>query len=322
MIETRNVIDNLLDGAIEILVKNNDISEKDFKDIAVKFGYLLRMPDNNVEALFKITVRDLTHYFSYQKKNLMLIGIPDEMFDSISKEMTEKYPECNMFDRKPSQELIDRRNKNIEILKKDNIVFIENLSHGFEEKNVKIKDLDTIVKKAISTLLVVQVACDINYERDYEEAVKVTNNIFKRYNITLDDLNDKEKRIMDGTYTKQDAIDMDWAYEIYWSICWYLGLVDDIKNGGECCDCNEAIRLVLSSKNEIEFKEKCKVRSTSELLDMLDLYHLYNWALVENQINESANIGNLDYSNVLERRRGLEWLISSEFDWYNIKMSA
>ena len=50
-------------------------------------------------------------------------------------------------------------------------------------------------------------------------------------------------------------------------------------------------------------------------------YEIY-WAINEKKINPNSSIGNLNASNVIERRRGLEWVISKENDWYNISMSA
>ncbi|MCI8654866.1 MAG: DUF4272 domain-containing protein [Clostridia bacterium] len=35
-----------------------------------------------------------------------------------------------------------------------------------------------------------------------------------------------------------------------------------------------------------------------------------------------TNIGNLNPEVVLERRRGLEWLISKEYDWNNISLDT
>ena len=55
---------------------------------------------------------------------------------------------------------------------------------------------------------------------------------------------------------------------------------------------------------------------------MLDLYYRYNWATVEKQINENANIGSLNPEVVPERRRALEWLISDTYDWFDISLDT
>lgn len=49
---------------------------------------------------------------------------------------------------------------------------------------------------------------------------------------------------------------------------------------------------------------------------------LANRAVNESNVNPEAAIGNLNPSVVIERRRGLEWIISDIDDWYDIDMPA
>ena len=70
-------------------------------------------------------------------------------------------------------------------------------------------------------------------------------------------MNSKEKRVIEGSYSAQDVIDMDWAYEAYWTLCWCLNLVDDISDGGLLCDCTQALSFVIKSNSFDEFKNKC-----------------------------------------------------------------
>jgi hypothetical protein len=106
------------------------------------------------------------------------------------------------------------------------------------------------------------------------------------------------------------------------SISYALGLVDDIRDGGALCDCNFIIQTIASCKDVEDFKSKCKLRDIEEILDMLDLYYRYDWAVTEQRIKPETNIGCLIPSNVVERRRGLEWLISTEDDWFNISLDT
>ncbi len=128
--------------------------------------------------------------------------------------------------------------------------------------------------------------------------------------------------MFDGTYQEQDLIDLDWEYEAYWSLIWALGIIGDISNGADVCNCDFAIKLVTESKTYEDFKSKCNLRDINEVLDMLDLYYRYHWAVVDKRINPQTNIGALNPSVVVERRRGLEWLISNEEDWYDISLDT
>ena len=53
-----------------------------------------------------------------------------------------------------------------------------------------------------------------------------------------------------------------------------------------------------------------------------DLYFRYSWAINNHKAATDSKIGSLDSSVVIERRRGLEWILSAENDWYNLSQSA
>ena len=215
-----------------------------------------------------------------------------------------------------------RKNKSIEIIKNLGITVNEGLPCVEDSSEVKLKNLDEICKRAIACLFSIQVACDINQNNDYKESVNFFKKIMQKFEVE-NSLNSKDKRIFDGSYSAQDSIDMDWAYESYWVLVWALGFVDDIKDGGELCDCLQSIQLVINCENYEDFKSKCKLRDVEEILDMLDLYFRYHWALVDNKfINSETKIGDLNYSLVVERRRAFEWLVSDKEDWYEISLDT
>ena len=320
-INNRNIKENLINYAINILLTNNIVSNDDIVNLSFSVAYAFTKVDGAIEALFKAELKNgVTYYFAAQNNKVMLVEISEEQYIQTTNYMIENH-EClknNVLQETNIQK--NRRIKNNSYLKELGIVTNDNLLCMYNDDDVRLKDIDFICKKAIATLLVVQVACDIN-NGQYEESIKFFLPMLKKYDVE-EYLNSKEKRIIDGTYDEQDPIDMDWAYEIYWSICWCLGLVDDIKDGGQTCDCDAAISLVMKSNSVDDFKNKCNIRSISEILDMQDLYFRYHWAINEKKVNPSASIGTLYESNVVERRIGLEWIISDEEDWYDISLNA
>ena len=216
----------------------------------------------------------------------------------------------------------ERREFSNKRIKSMGIACHESLPMIESSKDVKLKSLDEICKRAIAALISTQIACDINND-NYEESLKFFSNKLEQFEGVKECLNEKEKRLFDGTYSRQDAIDVDWEYETYWALVWALGLIDDdISNASNICDCPRAITLVSKTRNLEEFKRKCSLRNIEEILDMLDLYYRYHWATTEKRINADTPIGNLNPSVVVERRRGLEWLISNEEDWYDISLDT
>jgi hypothetical protein len=55
---------------------------------------------------------------------------------------------------------------------------------------------------------------------------------------------------------------------------------------------------------------------------MHDLYFRYNWAVNHSKVEPNTSLGNINSSNVIERRRALEWVLSSEDDWYDLTLAA
>ena len=173
-----------------------------------------------------------------------------------------------------------------------------------DSSQARLKDIDIICKRAIACLISTQLAIDISENNDYDSSKIFFLNMLKQYGVQ-DNLIEKEKRIFNGKYNKQDVIDVVWSYEAYWSLVWTLGLVDNIDYPNQICDCEKAIMLVSTCKTYEEFKCKCKIRDIEEILDMLDLYYRYDWAVTEKRINPDTPIADLNPDVVVERRKGL-----------------
>lgn len=187
---------------------------------------------------------------------------------------------------------------------------------------VMLKDTETVCRRAIAALLSTQVALDIS-NQNYGH-VKFFIDLMKKYGV-MECLNTKERNLVNGTFSNQDAADVVWEYECYWSLVWALGLIadTDMEDAGKICDCQRAIRLVAECSGFEAFLSKCQMRDIEEILDMLDLYYRYHWATVEKKwVNPDLSIGNLNEEIVFERRRGLEWLISDQENWHDISLDT
>lgn len=215
----------------------------------------------------------------------------------------------------------ERRSISNEKIQKLGIVCFENLPTIEESTQVKLKSIDDICKRAIACLISTQVACDIGKGSDYEESRSFFTDYLKKFGVE-ENLIAKERKLFDGSYNMQDALDVSWTYEAYWSLLWALGLVKDIEYPYDICDCEKAIQTVVRCDSFDDFKSKCKMRDIEEVLDMVDLYFRYHWATTEHRLHPEAPIGNLNSEVVAERRRGLEWLISEENDWNDISLDT
>ena len=235
-----------------------------------------------------------------------------------------------MFDSWKGNKVItpeDRRKKTIEQLKKQGIAYNPHLPLLESSGDVKLKSPEEVKKRAQGCMMCVQLACSINNGEDYGEALAFVLQKLNEWNISTDDLLPKEKLLIQNKYTQngctdeftqQDLVDIVWTYEVYWSLAWALDLITDkeLANAENICDTEKAMMLSASGL------PSSRLRNVEKILDMLDLFYCYHWACVEKQLRPETAIGKLNPEVVVERRRGLEWLIGEEADWNEISLDT
>ena len=214
----------------------------------------------------------------------------------------------------------ERKNKSEKRLKEMGIAYNEWLPLVESAEDVRLRSIEDICRRAVTCLLSIQLSCDIA-QGEYEESKQLFSKLLEKYSVN-NYLIEKERKLFDGSYSEQDAVDIAWTYEAYWSLVWALNLIDDISDASEICDCQKAIDLVSRCETLEEFQHQCHLRDVDEILDMLDLFYRYDWACTEKRLNPDTPIGNLNPEVVVERRRGLEWLISEKDDWFDIPLNT
>lgn len=326
LIKNEEFENSLIDAACTLLKNCNLEQDATKENVEVEFGYTMQIEGRGGEALLKLKKDQKEYVIALQEGSLKIVGIKDQGFGVATEEQYKSAIEFMMdfwkpIDSNKSYALAEeRRKKNNEYIISKGIACHEKLGLVEPSCDVKLKSIDEICIRAIVSFIAIQIACDIN-NNHYDDAMKFFKPILDKYD-GYKYLNEKEKRIIDGTYTKQDAVDIDWEYETLWSLLYSLSLVEDIRDAGKICDCDYTISIFRNWPTVDELKGKCKLRDIEEILDMLDLYYRYHWACVEKRVNPKTEIKDLNPSIVVERRRGLEWLVSKENDWYNISLDT
>ncbi|MCR5608580.1 MAG: DUF4272 domain-containing protein [Lachnospiraceae bacterium] len=310
----------LADSALSLLINNEIITRDDIINLSFHVGYMFTTESEELEALFSIKNNDESYYFAVQHDKLMMLTINSAQYKETIQYMKDNHPCLNEKELVETEHLKKRREKNNHILEEFEISTSDKLLCYFSDDEVSLRDIKDVAKRAVTCFFTVQIACDIAND-SYQESIEFFKPLYDSFGLT-DCLNSKEKRIYDGSYSEQDAIDMDWAYESFWALCWCLSLVDDITDADGICDCMEAISFVKGTNSIDEFLEKCTLKSKEEILDMHDLYYRYNWAINNAKVNPDASIGDLDSSVVIERRRALEWILTDIDDWYDLSLDA
>lgn len=215
----------------------------------------------------------------------------------------------------------ERRNKTVERLKKEGVAINEQLPLLPSSEEVSFRSEDEIMNRIIAAYTAIQVACDIANGKDHQQSVDYMLGFMAKCKGDKSYLLEKENKILEGKCSKQDVIDVAWTYEAVFTLMWAVGYKADKYEFDVSEKCSgEAVSydMVLiangtSSKPNLK-KEK--------VLDALDLFRCYQWACAEKAKNPETPIGNIDPEVVAERLRALEWLISGEKDWFNIKLDA
>ena len=214
-----------------------------------------------------------------------------------------------------------RKEKSNKFIKELGIDCLESLPLVESSEEVTLKSIDDICKRIFASVISIQLACDIDQGNDYEGSKNFFEGLLDKYGIK-DCLLPDEAKLFDGTYNQKVVVNVTWNYEATWSLLWALGLVEDMNKPFAVCDSEKVVTLIAPCASIDEFKSKIKMRDIEEILDMLDLFYRYHWAVVDKNINPNTNIGQLYPDVVWERRKGLEWLISKEEDWDEISLDT
>jgi hypothetical protein len=207
----------------------------------------------------------------------------------------------------------ERKLKSIEILKSNQVPYIEGLPRIEDVNEIEVRSADEIAKRAIACLIAIQVSCDINSGENIEESREFFKGFLEKYEVS-NELTEAEKKIIFGTPEEQDVINMAWKYEAYWTLIWALGILDELNYPSQICDCDFAINVVAECKDFDEFMNKVNLRSIDEILNEADLIFRYNWACVDARIHGKNAPAKLDSGVVFERHWGLNWLIGKGTD--------
>lgn len=185
------------------------------------------------------------------------------------------------------------------------------------------KSQEDIARRAVALLIVIQYACDVAQGGDLEESTDFVMRMLRKFEVE-DQLTEKERKLLqDAEPVEQEAVNIVWQYEAYWTLIWALGLVESLDFPDQICDCEYAIEAVSRCESFEEFYGKTVLRSREEIMDEADKIYRLHWACVDSRIHGKEAPAGMNESIVMERRRGLFWMAGcDEEDWDHIPMDT
>ncbi len=217
-----------------------------------------------------------------------------------------------------------RKEKSEKVLAKHKIAINPNLPRIETEEEAKIKSPEEIVKRAVTAFITVQTAIDICNDNGALESVKFFTPIMERFGL-MNELTEDEKIYFDeeksAEISKDDAYQMQWRLEMCVPLFWACGFRKKLEYPSEMMDTVAEIQLIGGCQSFQELMKHVKMRTPAEILDEADLIFRMDWACVEARLqNDPSLMGDLLQDVVVERHKGLNWLIGAygAEDWDNV----
>ncbi|MEK4426849.1 DUF4272 domain-containing protein [Solibacillus sp. FSL K6-1523] len=216
-----------------------------------------------------------------------------------------------------------RKNNTIMYLNEHGIPFNQGLPQLLPLAHYSFKTQEQIAKRAVALLIIIQYACDVAQDSDIHESRDFFTGMLNKFGVEKY-LTDNERNFLQSENpNKQEAGNISWQYEAYWVLIWALGLVDTLDFPDDICDCEYAIQVVSSCESFEQFYGETTMRNIEVILDEADKIYRLHWACVNSRIQEQEAPASLNESVVMERRRGLFWIIGHrDEEWDYISMDT
>ncbi|WP_155593916.1 DUF4272 domain-containing protein [Lysinibacillus cavernae] len=216
-----------------------------------------------------------------------------------------------------------RKNKTIAFLTNKEIPYAASLPQLPPLESYYFKSQEEIAKRAVALLIIIQFACDVAQNGNIEESRDFFTNMLRKYEVQ-EWVTDHEKLFFEARNpSTQEAVNISWQYEAYWTLIWALGLVEELNFPDDVCDCEYAIQVVSGCETFEQFYDQTTMRDKEEMLDEADKIYRLHWACVDSRINGQVAPLALNESVVMERRRGLFWIIGyQQEEWDTISMDT
>ncbi|GAA3413102.1 DUF4272 domain-containing protein [Paenibacillus hodogayensis] len=222
-----------------------------------------------------------------------------------------------------SEEGERRRNKSIAFLTETGIPFLKGLPQLPPSGQCSFQTQEAIARRAVSLLIVIQYACDVAQGKQFDESKHFFIGMLQRFGVEEYLTENERQFLQEEEPNRKEAISISWQYEAYWTLIWALGFVETLNFPDQVCDCEYAIQVVSSCETFEQFYIQTAMRNKEEIMDEADKTYRLHWACVNSRIQGEDAPAGLDESIVMERRRGLFWMIGHrDEEWDTISMDT
>jgi len=267
---------------------------------------LLDKTTNFLRKFHKFIIQKRLNHYHFGKRKMIQNPEKWELSDFIPPLSEKMFAEYNL---EITDEDIERKHRNIDIMKQNGIPYDENMEVSISEKNAVIRKKWDIIRKIVA-IAMTRLAAETYLEKreNGQKELKIITDIFEERYQFKQVLSEREKNYLENpSDDKELNLEFYFMLETAKMLLWVLSLIDiEFEDFNTFCDVSMFIDGLKYEKLK-SFARKCEMRSKNKILDMLDYTYRLNWANVEIKLEGYNRIVN--ESIVYFSRLALEWVV-------------
>ena len=298
----RNISEENLDKYSKLFIMLEAVNKEEMKDEAK----LLNKTVNFLGKFHKFIIQKRLNHYHFGKRKMIQNPEKWELSDFIPPLSEKMFAEYNV---EITDGDIERKHRNIDMMKQNGIPYDENMEVSISEKNAVIRKKWDIIRKIVA-IAMTRLAAETYLEKreNGQKELKIITDIFEERYQFKQVLSEREKN-----YLENPSDDKELNLEFYFMLegakmlLWVLSIIDvEFADFNTFCDVSMLIDG-LKHENLKSFARKCQIRSKNKILDMVDYTYRLNWANVEIKLDGYERIVN--ESILYFSRLALEWVV-------------
>lgn len=298
----RSISEENLDKYSKLFIMLEAVNKEEMKDEAK----LLNKTVNFLGKFHKFIIQKRLNHYHFGKRKMIQNPEKWELSDFIPPLSEKMFAEYNL---EITDEDIERKHRNIDMMKQNGIPYDENMEVSISEKNAVIRKKWDIIRKIVA-IAMTRLAAETYLEKreNGQKELKIITDIFEERYQFKQVLSEREKN-----YLENPSDDKELNLEFYFMLegakmlLWVLSIIDvEFADFNTFCDVSMLIDG-LKHENLKSFARKCQIRSKNKILDMVDYTYRLNWANIEIKLDGYERIVN--ESILYFSRLALEWVV-------------
>ena len=298
----RSISEENLDKYSKLFIMLEAVNKEEMKDEAK----LLNKTVNFLGKFHKFIIQKRLNHYHFGKRKMIQNPEKWELSDFIPPLSEKMFAEYNV---EITDGDIERKHRNIDMMKQNGIPYDENMEVSISEKNAVIRKKWDIIRKIVA-IAMTRLAAETYLEKreNGQKELKIITDIFEERYQFKQVLSEREKN-----YLENPSDDKELNLEFYFMLegakmlLWVLSIIDvEFADFNTFCDVSMLIDG-LKHEHLKSFARKCQIRSKNKILDMVDYTYRLNWANVEIKLDGYERIVN--ESILYFSRLALEWVV-------------